>query len=46
MSVNRLFGGSMLGKGSSRIYNLVSIIFVVLSLIVIILVIARLLGPA
>jgi hypothetical protein len=35
-----------MGKGNARIFNLISIVFLVLSLIVIILVVTRLLGPA
>lgn len=34
-----------MGRGPSRIYNIVSIVFVLLSLLVVILVIVRLMGP-
>jgi biopolymer transport protein ExbD len=34
-----------MGTGKARIYNLISLIFVVLSLLVIIFVVAKLLGP-
>jgi hypothetical protein len=33
-----------MGKGKARIYNLISLIFVVLSVLVVIFVVARLLG--
>lgn len=35
-----------MGTGRARLYNLVSLVFLALSLIVVILVITRLLGPA
>jgi hypothetical protein len=34
----------MLGRGRARIYNLISLIFLVLTIIVIILVVSRLMG--
>lgn len=35
-----------MGKGKARIYNLISLVFLLLSLLVVVFVVVRLLGPA
>jgi hypothetical protein len=35
-----------MGKGNTRVYNIISIVFLLMSLLVVIFVITKLLGPA